>query len=238
MSATRPETDCEELRWARERLGHDFQRPALLIAALTHPSAKTKDGESYERLEFLGDRVLGLSIAEHLIRSREESEGSMNRRFSALVDKKSCAEVASELGAPAHIRMENSARAARVHHSQNVLGDICEALIGAIFLDADFETARNFVLAAWKDRLGSARQDAPPINPKNALQEWAQRRGLPIPSYRVAERSGPEHAPRFRIAVTVRGYGEACGEGTSKQDAEKAAATAFLTRENLSVRDK
>lgn len=208
---------------------HRFQREELLEAALTHPSAKSRKQPSYERLEFLGDRVLGLAIAEHLYKNFEEREGSMNRRLSALVDKESCAKIAERMGVPAHVRIENSARQSGVHRSENLLGDVCEALIGALFLDSDYQTAARFILGAWEERLDA--EAAPPVNPKNALQEWAQGQGLPIPQYRVIGRQGPEHAPRFDVEVSVRGTEPASGQGASKQDAEKAAAAAMLKRE-------
>lgn len=215
--------------WARRVLGHRFGREDLLEAALTHPSAKSRSQPSYERLEFLGDRVLGLVMAEHLYNDFEEPEGSMNRRLSALVDKQSCARVAEAIGVPAHVRLEASARQSGVHHSENLLGDVCEALIGALFLDSDYQTAARFILSAWKERLDA--EAVPPLNPKNALQEWAQGRGLPIPEYHVVSREGPAHAPRFEIEVHVRGKEAAHGTGSSKQEAEKAAATAMLKRE-------
>ncbi|MEE4350741.1 MAG: ribonuclease III [Pacificimonas sp.] len=224
--------DSEELRWARTVLGHEFAEPALLAAALTHSSAAARGGRSYERLEFLGDRVLGLVIAEYLTRTLDEPEGSMNRRFSTLVDKQSCAVIARDLGVPKLVRLDESARQARVNHSDNLLGDVCEALIGAIFVDADYKAARTFVLSAWAKRLSASEEGAPPINPKNALQEWAQQRGLPIPTYRLARRQGPEHAPDFEMGVTVGDYAEILGSGSSKQAAEKAAAAAFLARKD------
>lgn len=211
--------------WAREALGHGFTDTKLLETALTHGGGRHRN---YERLEFLGDRVLGCVIAAWLFAAFDETEGELARRFAALVDKGTCAEVARAVGVPAMIRMETAARQAGVHRSDNVLGDICEALIGALYVDGGLPAAESFIRAAWAEHLGrrDARRD-----PKSALQEWAQGKRLPIPAYEVVARSGPDHAPSFRVRVTVRGYAPAEAEGSNKQEAEKQAAIALLSRE-------
>ncbi|MGB3723585.1 MAG: ribonuclease III [Pacificimonas sp.] len=216
--------------WAKDALGHDFHELQLLENALTHGSGKRAGGGDYERLEFLGDRVLGLVIAEWLYEAFDESEGDMNRRFASLVDKQSCADVAAEIGASAHIQLESAARASGVHRSANLLGDVCEALIAALYLDGGMAAANSFIRKGWADRIDTASK--PPRNPKNQLQEWAQGQRKPIPNYDIVWRDGPDHAPKFRVEVTVRGLHPISGEGASRQEAEKAAALALLKREN------
>jgi ribonuclease III len=212
------------LRWADTALGHHFAQPRLLEAALTHSSAS---GETYERLEFLGDRVLGLIIADWLLRAYEdEPEGRISRRFSQLVRRESCAAVGRAIGAGAHVRLEKAARAAKVQDGDNVLGDVCEALIGALYLDGGLEAARRFVQQQWQDMVAgtqTAQKD-----PKSALQEWAQGRGLPLPAYAQVGQTGPDHAPRFTVELTVPGHAPVRAEAASKQEAQKLAAAAFL----------
>ncbi|EMD84497.1 ribonuclease III [Pacificimonas flava] len=227
---TAEERRQRRLQWAREALDHDFRDPTLLDQALTHSSGKRSKAHSYERLEFLGDRVLNLAMAAHLFTHFGESEGDMNRRISVLVNKESCAAVARELGVSRHVIMEEAARQAGVHKSVNLLGDVCEALIGALYLEGGFEEAQQFVMRAWESQLASGAE--PPRNPKNALQEWAQQRQLPIPQYQIVGRDGPPHAPRFTVEVHLPGRTPCAGEGSSKQEAEKAAATQMLEQEN------
>lgn len=208
--------------WAGDALGHVFADMTLLEAALSHSSA---GGASYERLEFLGDRVLGLVIADWLMaRFPQENEGQISRRFAQLVRKERCADVARAIEAAAHIRLERAARTAKVQESGNVLADVCEALIGALYLDGGFAVAQRFVRQHWEGFItGDAAQD-----PKSALQEWAQGRGLPLPHYRVTERSGPDHAPMFTLEVSVQGHGLAVATAASKQEAQKKAAALLL----------
>jgi ribonuclease III len=212
--------------WAREALGHDFSDTKLLETALTHGGGRKRN---YERLEFLGDRVLGCVVAAWLYQRFDETEGELARRFAALVDKGTCAEVARAVGVPPMIRMDTAARQAGVHRSDNVLGDICEALIGALYVDGGLPAAEAFIRATWAAHLD--RPASAPRDPKSALQEWAQAKRLPIPVYEVVGRSGPDHAPSFRVRVTVRGYTPAEADGSSKQEAEKQAAIALLARE-------
>ncbi len=212
---------------AAARLGHRFRDPSLIEAALTHPSC----GESanYQRLEFLGDRVLGLIVATWLYESfPEEPEGKLNRRFTALVRRETLAQVAAEIGLGAFIRTSDASAGESDILTPAVLADVCEAVIGALYLDAGLEAAQRFVKARWKahfDEGAEAYRDA-----KTALQEWVQGRGLPLPDYRLAGRSGPDHAPEFEIAVRVEGEGEARARGPSKRVAEQAAAAAMLKR--------
>lgn len=212
--------------WAADRLGHPFRDPALLAEALTHASAGRPD---YQRLEFLGDRVLGCAIAAWLYESLED-EGVMARRLAALVDRDSCAAVARDLGADAYIRVDRGARGAGVHRTDNALADVAEALIGAIFIDGGWAPAQAFVRRAWADRFVA---EGGAGHPKGRLQEWALGRGLRLPAYEVIAREGPDHAPRFRVQVRVTGHEPADALGASKQEAETLAATALLARLGL-----
>ncbi len=215
----------ELVAWAQATLGHDFADPALLRRAMTHPSA---GGANYQRLEFLGDRVLGCVIAAWLYADLDEPEGKLTARFHVLVDAPSCARVATGLGVPERLIMDRATRAAHVARSTNVLGDVAEALIAAIYLDAGWAAAEAFVRRAWAPLMDTT--TAAPENPKSRLQEWAAAKRLGTPDYQVTWKDGPDHKPQFRVAVTLRGHDAAEGSGTSKQEAEKAAALAMLER--------
>lgn len=192
--------------------------------AVTHASVGR---DSYDRLEFLGDRVLGLVVAGWLYeRFPDEPEGLMSKRFNALVSRETCAEVGRALGVPGHIRLGKQAREDRATDSDNVVGDVVEALIGALFLDSGLDAATDFIRSAWADYIES--QKRVPQHPKSALQELAADRSLPPPHYELVSRTGAHHAPTFRIKVSIKGGGDAEAEGTSKQDAETAAAAALL----------
>src|SRR4051812_19855323 len=156
----------------------------------------------------------------------DEPEGKLSRRFNALVARETCAEVARELNLGAHVRLGKQARDDGAWDSDNVLGDVVEALIGALYLDSGLEAADAFVHRAWADRVSS--RDRAPKHPKSALQEWAAANDRKPPEYRLAGRTGPHHAPRFVVEVAIRGVGEASAEGTSKQEAETAAAAKLL----------
>jgi ribonuclease III len=218
------------LDWAKQTLGRQFRSPALLQEALSHPSlAGGAGGMSYERLEFLGDRVLGCVMAAWIFeRFPSEPEGRLARRLAELVRRETCAQVARSAGVAVHVRMDRTAANARVNHSDSVLGDVCEALIGALYLDGGMSAARKFIYAAWQPLIESpegARKDA-----KSALQEWAQGRGLPLPEYRETGRFGPDHAPSFTVEVCVRGQGCVQAEGANKQEAQMRAAHAMLAK--------
>ncbi|URW77045.1 ribonuclease III [Sphingomonas donggukensis] len=208
----------------RATLGRDPADRALFDRALTHGSQAT---ETYERLEFLGDRVLGLAVAEWLYaRFPKEAEGQLSKRLNALVTGAVCAEVARELGVVPYLRLGKQARDDGAANSDNVLGDVMEALIGALYLDAGAEAARDFVRAHWAGRIDH--QARAPQHPKSALQEWAAAHNRRPPAYEIVDRSGPHHAPRFTVKVSVGKLAEATGEGSSKHQAETAAATALL----------
>lgn len=211
-------------QWLEEMLGRAPGDPALFERALTHASF----GEAqYERLEFLGDRVLGLAIAAWLYELfPNEPEGQMSKRLNALVARETCAQVGRELGVGPRLRLGKQAREDGAFESDNVIGDAVEALIGAIYLDSGLDDAAAFVRRAWGDRV-SARDEAPQ-HPKSALQEWAAAQDRKPPVYRLAERSGPHHAPTFVVEVEIRGVGTASAEGASKQEAETAAAQKLL----------
>lgn len=194
--------------------------------ALTHGSAST---DNYERLEFLGDRVLGLVMAEWLCALfPDEREGQLSRRLNALVTGAVCAEVAREIGVPMHIRLGKQARDDGALDSDNVLGDVMEALIGALYRDAGMEAARRLIRRLWESRVTG--DLAAPKHPKSALQEWAAAHRRKAPVYALVDRSGPHHALRFRVSVSIQGVGEAEAEGASKQEAETDAAAALLAQ--------
>lgn len=212
--------------WLRETLHHTPKDPALFARAFTHSSHA---GESYERLEFLGDRVLGLVMASWLFALfPDEAEGDLSRRVNALVSGDTCADVARELGAARHLRLGKQARDDGAAASGYVLGDIIEALIGALYLEAGLDAARAFIERAWGDRVHGQR--SAPKHPKAELQEYAAARGWRPPVYTLARRSGPQHAPRFEISVEIPGRGSAEGSGSSKQEAETEAARALMER--------
>jgi ribonuclease-3 len=222
--------------------GHQPQDEALFIEALTHGSHGAKGGSKgvnksgagiagrdYQRLEFLGDRVLGLAIATELYRRfPRESEGALSSRLNALVTGSLCAEVARELGLPRLVRLGKQARDDGGRDSDNILGDVLEALIGALYLDAGVDVAIDFVLRCWGERVGAVREA--PKHPKSALMEWAAAHKRKPPEYTVTRRDGPDHAPRYTVEASIHLMGSASAEGTSKQDAERAAAAALLIK--------
>ncbi len=213
-----------------ERLGHGFARPELLARALTHPSAAHRQGgidDSYERLEFLGDRVLGLIVADLLMaRFPREPEGALALRHAELVRRETLAEVAAEIGLDRYLRLAKGEEAAGERQNPALLANACEAVIGALYLDGGLVVAWAFVERLWGARL--AADARPPQDAKTALQEWAQARALGLPKYREVGREGPAHEPHFMIEVAVEGQETARGEGRSKRLAEQAAATRLL----------
>ncbi|WP_241491776.1 ribonuclease III [Sphingomonas endophytica] len=215
--------------WIGQALGVVPDDPAPFVRALTHSShASGQAGDSYERLEFLGDRVLGLVMAEWLWETfPDEPEGQLSRRFNALVTGAVCAEVARGIGATAHVRLGKQARDDGAQHGDNLLGDVMEALLGALYRTAGLDAARAAVRRLWADRIHAG--DSAPQHPKSALQEWAAANRRAVPAYSIVDRSGPGHAPRFTVKVAV-GKDELTAEGTSKQEAETAAAKALLTQ--------
>lgn len=212
--------------WVKSSLGYEPRDLKLFERALTHSS---RAAENYERLEFLGDRVLGLTVATWLYELfPDEPEGKLSRRFNVLVSGETCAEVAREIGVGERMLLGKQAREDGAADSENVLGDISEALIGALYLDGGLDAAIAFIRSAWGDKVDE--RESAPKHPKSALQEWAAANEKKPPVYELTDRSGPQHAPRFVVEVTINGVGEARAEGSSKQEAETEAARALLER--------
>jgi ribonuclease-3 len=214
------------------RLDHHFANPKLLETALTHASAASSGRASYQRLEFLGDRVLALTVAEMLIEAfPKANEGELAQRLTALVRNESCAEVAMALDVGSAIRLGVGEAQAGGRTRKAILGDVCEALIGAIHLDAGIDAARAFVRANWEPRMNAWKgtmRDA-----KTTLQEWAQGKGIGTPAYAIVGRHGPDHAPLFDVEVTIGPLAPQRGEGRTRRDAEQLAAAAVLVREGV-----
>jgi ribonuclease-3 len=207
-------------------LGRGPREVKLFERAVTHGS---HGRDTYERLEFLGDRVLGLVVASWLYeRFPSEPEGKMSRRYNALVARETCAEVGRALDLPRYIRLGKQAREDNAGLSDNVIGDVVEAIIGAIFLDGGLEPAQGFVRSQWAPFLEG--QQRAPVHPKSGLQERAAEKKLGVPLYELVSRFGPHHSPRFRVKVSLGNHGEAEAEGDSKQEAETAAAAALLEK--------
>ncbi|MAL08817.1 MAG: ribonuclease III [Maricaulis sp.] len=215
------------------RLGHEFSDEALLQQAMTHTSFHEgqRREDSYERLEFLGDRVLGLLAAQRLYTEMTEAtEGELAPRFNALVSRDACAEVARRFDLGGAILMSPSEDAVGGRKKGSILGNVMEAVMAAVYLDAGLEAARRVFDRGWGPDIEEIGR--PPKNPKSELQEWAARKNV-IPRYDLTERSGPDHRPVFTITVTLDGFEPAIGEGSSKQAAERAAAEVFIKRENV-----
>lgn len=211
-------------------IGYVFKDRSLLTNALTHSSARAAahPRSDYERLEFLGDRVLGLAAAEMVSEAYPEaSEGDLARRFNRLVRGGTCAQIGGRIGLGAQLVLSDSEAVHGGRAKETILADAMEAVLGAVFLEAGFDIARNIVRKLW----GPLLQELPhvAVDPKSALQEWAQGKGLPLPEYKEKARKGPDHAPKFISQVKIAGFDPADGEGTSKRAAEQAAATSFLT---------
>jgi ribonuclease III len=220
-----------------QAIGHVFSRPALLTEALTHPSAvspargkgrRRSQQRHYERLEFLGDRVLGLVIAEMLWhRFEREPEGPMTRRMADLVRRETVARVALDVGLDRHLVLAPVEAAAGAARKPSILADVCEAVIAAVYLDGGLAAASAFIHRWWEPLVET--MERPPRDPKTRLQEWAQARGLGLPAYRVVATEGPDHAPRFTIAVRVAASEEVSATALSKRAAEAEAAASLLS---------
>jgi ribonuclease-3 len=215
----------------QDRLGHRFADPALLVRALTHPSVSADPshrGGDYERLEFLGDRVLGLVVAEMLFdRFPEEAEGLLARRLAKLVGKDTLASVAEDLDLGNVMRFAMGEDEKQGRSNPGLLSDACEAVIAALYLDGGLPVAQTFIVQAWRRRIEEDRE--PPSDAKTELQEWAQGRGLPLPRYSEVGREGPPHDPLFTISVEVEGKQTQTGTGRSKRAAEQDAAAQLLS---------
>jgi ribonuclease III len=211
-----------------ETQGFQIDREALWLEALTHGSFNGTGAEAadYQRLEFLGDRVLGLSVASWLFRASSAPEGKLSQRLNALVSGTTCARIARHIGLPLHIRLGKQARDDGGADSDKILGDVMEALIGACFIEHGFDTAQGMIYRLWAHELEG--DEGKSKHPKSALQEWAAGNRRAMPEYAVIDRSGPDHAARFTVRVSIRNVGEAEASATSKGEAERLAAKAFL----------
>lgn len=218
---------ADDLAALEHALGHRFADRRLLELALTHASAGTGRLDDNQRLEFLGDRVLSLIVADLLYRRfPREEEGAMARRHAALVRQEALAEVARRIGIDRHLRTAGPEGSKRPREGAGALADACEAVIAALYLDGGLEAACRFVAQAWEPLIAADRK--PPRDPKTALQEWAQARGEPLPRYAIVAREGPDHEPLFTITVTLKDGRQATATGASKRAAEAAAAATLL----------
>ena len=219
----------DDLAALEAALGYRFTDRALLELALTHSSAAAARLDDNQRLEFLGDRVLSLVIADLLYhRFRAEEEGALARRHAQLARRDALAEVARRIGLGRHLRLLGAEAEARGRDAPGALSDCCEAVIAAIYLDGGLEPARAFVTREWESQI--AADDVPPRDAKTALQEWAQGRGEPVPVYTVVSREGPDHEPLFTVSATLKDGSTASATGASKRTAEQAAAAMLLER--------
>jgi ribonuclease-3 len=217
-----------------QALGHRFKSRALLIRAITHASLRSAKAArpDNERLEFLGDRVLGLVVAELLLEALPNAtEGELARRFNRLVKGQTCAAVARRVDLGKHLLLSESEAESGGREKNTILADAMEALLGAVFLDAGFDEARSVVRSLWSEQLAGLPEIS--ADAKSTLQEWAQGKGLELPKYVVVSRSGPDHAPHFLAEVHIAGRKPSRGEGSSKRQAEQAAANAMLAREGV-----
>ena len=219
------ELSAEARRWF-ESTGFTVGDEALWQAALTHGSMG--EDADYERLEFLGDRVLGLTIAQWLYGESDAPEGKLAQRLNAIVSRQMCATVARGIGLGEHLRISKQARADGGMDSENILGDVMEALLGAQFLDNGYEAARDLIHQLWRPALESGAGESK--HPKSALQEWAAGSRRKPPEYEVVDRSGPDHAAQFTVRVSVHKVGEAKATASSKGQAERAAAKKFMEK--------
>jgi ribonuclease-3 len=216
-----------DLKAFEARIGHHFERPELLVRAVTHASMSSANRDDNQRLEFLGDRVLGLVMAEALLATdRGASEGQLAPRFNALVRKETCADVAREIDLGKVLKLGRSEMISGGRRKQALLGDAIEAVIAAVYLDGGFSAAKGLILRLWGRRIDSVEADA--RDAKTSLQEWAQARKLSPPRYLQVARSGPDHAPLFTIAARLDTGAEARAEAPSKRAAEQAAAQKLL----------
>lgn len=214
------------------RIGHQFRQPELLVRAITHASLSSPTRPDNQRLEFLGDRVLGLVMAEALLDAdKAAAEGQLAPRFNALVRKETCADVARELGLGEVLKLGRSEMMSGGRRKEALLGDALEAVIAAVYLDGGFEAAQTLVLRLWGARIGAVEADA--RDAKTSLQEWAQARGMAPPSYTEAAREGPDHQPVFTVQVALANGETEVARAGSKRLAEQQAARALLARMEL-----
>ncbi|MEP3112323.1 ribonuclease III [Nisaea sp.] len=222
------ESDLGELE---KILGHTFGHADVLRRAVTHASAEPRAWNAYERLEFLGDRVLALIMAEHLLdRFPHEREGAIAKRHVGLVRREALSEIARQIGLGRFLIVSRGETEAGVRESETILSDAMEAVIGALYLDGGLEAARRFILQSWNPLVEAELR--PPQDAKTTLQEWVQARKIPLPAYETIGRDGPAHAPEFTIKVSVQGHGDTTGTGKSKRIAEQDAAGKMIAKLN------
>ena len=210
----------------QEKIGYQFKDEDLLRKALTHSS--TGEEHNYERLEFLGDRGLGLTIASLLFKKfPEEKEGDLAKRLALLVQGKTLAKLSSRISLGDYIFFSDAEAASGGAENDHILADVFEALIGALYIDGGFEECKRLIETHWQDVVHM--MERPPQHPKTAIQEWAQAQGLPLPLYEIVGQSGPDHAPEFEICLTVKGHPSITAKGRSRADAEKKAAAVFMS---------
>ena len=233
MSSRRPgknqDAPTRSLGGLETALGHQFENSGLLAQALVHSSASADRVQSNERLEFLGDRVLGLVVAGMLLETfPDENEGKLGYRFTALARSETLTRVAAHIGLAPYIVFSEGEEVTGGRENPSILADCCEAVIAAIYLDGGLEAAKAFIHRHWEPLM--AEDPEPPKDAKTLLQEWAQAQGLPLPKYRVTDEEGPSHSPLFTIEVTLHQKKPASAKGPSKQAAEQAAAEAMMKR--------
>ena len=224
---------AKKLSALETRLGHRFENPDLLVHALRHSSAQERGqaNVSNERLEFMGDRVLGLVVAEWLLaRFPEAAEGDLAVRYNALVRKEACADIAQRIDLGKYLILGPGEDRGGGRQKAAILADACEAVIAALYLDGGLPAAQRFIKAEWASLLSKPTRK---VDAKTTLQEWTQSRGLGIPAYKALDRSGPDHAPEFEIQVEINSLSPMTGSGSSKRIAEQAAARAMLLREKV-----
>mgnify|MGYP000323572601 CR=1 FL=1 len=220
-----------DLKALEARLGHTFSRPDLLVRAVTHSSMSSPTRQDNQRLEFLGDRVLGLVMSEALLENdKSAAEGTLAPRFNALVRKEACADVAREIDLGEALKLGRSEMMSGGRRKEALLGDAMEAILAAVYRDAGFDVAKALILRLWGNRVTTVDADA--RDPKTSLQEWAQARKLQPPRYELVKRSGPDHAPVFTIAAKLENGASAEATDNSKRKAEQAAASALLAQLN------
>lgn len=211
----------------QEAIGYHFTDQDLLRTALTHSS--TAESYSYERLEFLGDRVLGLVVSNLLFQKfPKEPEGDLAKRLSSLVQGSMIAEISAKISLGDYIYFSDAEHAAGGPTNDNILADVFEALIGALFIEQGLSACDELISSLWADVLTT--MITPPQHPKTALQEWAQDAGLPLPQYEISGQHGPDHAPIFDIALSIKGHPDIVAQGKSRQEAEKEAARQFMEK--------
>jgi|TARA_B100001105_G_scaffold156519_1_gene125747 ribonuclease-3 len=225
--------DKKELEDFQKLINYNFNNTNILKESLTHSSVRKKKGSDLERLEFLGDRVLGLAISEFLFLNYPNlEEGELSEKFSFLVQKKICAEVSHKINIERFLILGKSERKSMDGIKDSILADTIEAIIGAIFIDGNYKEAKNFTLFLWNDYLNDREINEITPSPKNLLQELLQSKKINAPKYKVLKIQGKDHNPQFTVAVKVDGYEDILGYGSSKKEAETCAANNFLDKIN------